>query len=165
MDKAQDMEAPLDQNLKPAYLAAMALVERLHRLLLNLVRDEIERRGLQDVNAVQALLLYNINDGALTAGELRARGYYLGSNVSHNVKKLVEMGYLDRAPAVDDRRSVRISLTEKGRAMHGVVAGLYEKHLGVIERIGGLSNEDFSALNRSLSKLERFWGDQIRYRL
>jgi len=165
MDKARDMETAGEQDLRPAYLQAMTLLERLHRLLLDVVRDEFERRGVHDVNAVQALLIYNIDAGALSAGELRTRGFYLGSNVSHNVKKLVETGYLDRTRASDDRRSVRISLTEKGREVHGIVAGLYEKHVGVIERIGGLSRGDFAALNQSLARLERFWSDQIRYRM
>ena len=95
------------------------MVERLHRRLLDVIKDEFDRRGRSDVNAVQALLLYNIGDKELTAGELRTRGYYLGSNVSYNVKKLVEMGYLHHARSRIDRRSVRISLTDMGREVHG----------------------------------------------
>ena len=60
------------------YLESLALVERLHRALLDVIKDEFDRRGRSDVNAVQALLLYNIGDKELTAGELRSRGYYLG---------------------------------------------------------------------------------------
>ena len=81
--------------------------------LLDVIKDEFDRRGRSDVNAVQALLLYNIGDKELTAGELRTRGYYLGSNVSYNVKKLVEMGFLHHSRSRIDRRSVRISLTEQ----------------------------------------------------
>ena len=99
------------------------MVERLHRRLLDVIKDEFDRRGRSDVNAVQALLLYNIGDKELTAGELRTRGYYLGSNVSYNVKKLVEMGYLHHARSRIDRRSVRISLTEKGEDVHKIVVG------------------------------------------
>ena len=105
------------QGVRPAYLEALTLVERLHRCLLDVVKDEFDRRGSTDLNAVQALLIYNIGDSELTAGELRTRGYYLGSNVSYNVKKLVEMGYLHHARSRVDRRSVRISLTEKGREL------------------------------------------------
>ena len=105
-------------TVRPVYLEALTMVERLHRRLLDVIKDEFDRRGRSDVNAVQALLLYNIGDKELTAGELRTRGYYLGSNVSYNVKKLVEMGYLHHARSRIDRRSVRISLTEKGREVH-----------------------------------------------
>ena len=114
---------------------------------------------------MQALLLYNIGDKELTAGELRTRGYYLGSNVSYNVKKLVEMGYLHHARSRVDRRSVRISLTEKGSAVHHIVAGLYEKHVMTVEQIGGISSDEFGRMNQALARLERFWTDQIRYRL
>src|SRR5438045_8264698 len=81
--------------VQPPYLEALTLVERLHRRLLDVIKDEFDRRGRSDINSVQALLLYNIGDKELTAGELRTRGYYLGSNVSYNLKKLVEMGFLD----------------------------------------------------------------------
>ena len=160
----QDRNARL-QDVKPVYLEALTLVERLHRRLLDVIKDEFDRRGRSDVNAVQALLLYNIGDKELTAGELRTRGYYLGSNVSYNVKKLVETGYLHHARSRVDRRSVRISLTEKGKAVHSIVAGLYDKHVLTVEQIGGVNSEEFSRLNQALIRLERFWTDQIKYRL
>ena len=152
-------------EVRPAYLEALTMVERLHRRLLDVIKDEFDRRGRSDVNSVQALLLYNIGDKELTAGELRTRGYYLGSNVSYNVKKLVEMEYLHHARSRLDRRSVRISLTDKGREVHQIVSGLYDKHVATVEQIGGISSEEFSQLNQSLARLERFWTDQIRFRL
>ena len=152
-------------EVRPAYLESLTLVERLHRRLLDVIKDEFDRRGRSDINSVQALLIYNIGDKELTAGELRTRGYYLGSNVSYNVKKLVEMGYLHHARSRVDRRSVRISLTEKGAAVHSIVAALYEKHVLTVEQIGGISGDEFSRMNQALVRLERFWTDQIRYRL
>jgi len=152
-------------EIRPVYLESLTLVERLHRRLLDVIKDEFNRRGRSDVNSVQALLLYNIGDKELTAGELRTRGYYLGSNVSYNVKKLVEMGYLHHARSRVDRRSVRISLAEKGREVHKIVASLYDKHVLTVEQIGGVSADEFKRMNQALSRLERFWTDQIRYRL
>jgi DNA-binding MarR family transcriptional regulator len=152
-------------GVRPAYLETLTMVERLHRRLLDVIKDEFDRRGRSDVNAVQALLLFNIGDKELTAGELRTRGYYLGSNVSYNVKKLVEMGYLHHARSRIDRRSVRISLTEKGEEVHRIIFGLYEKHAVTVEQIGGILIDDFARMNISLARLERFWTDQIKYRL
>ncbi len=148
-----------------SYLQALHLVERLHRRLLDVIKDEFERRGREDVNSVQALLLYNIGDRELTASELRSKGYYLGSNVSYNVKKLVEAGFLHYARSKVDRRSVRISLTAKGQGIHDIIHGLYEKHSRTIQPIGGISTDDFNRLNQALGRLERFWTDQIRYKL
>ena len=157
--------APGQAPVQPLYLEALTLVERLHRRLLDVIKDEFDRRGRADINSVQALLLYNIGDKELTAGELRTRGYYLGSNVSYNVKKLVEMGFLHHARSRVDRRSVRISLTDKGREVHKIVVGLYEKHAMTVEQIGGVLTDDFHKMNQSLARLERFWTDQIKYRL
>ena len=152
-------------DVRPAYLESLTLVERLHRRLLDVIKDEFDRKSRSDINSVQALLLYNIGDKELTAGELRTRGYYLGSNVSYNVKKLVEMGFLHHTRSRVDRRSVRISLTEKGKKVHEIVAALYEKHVMTVEQIGGISAEEFAQLNICLARLERFWTDQIKYRL
>ena len=147
------------------YLETLTLVERLHRRLLEVIKDEFDRRGRADINSVQALLLYNIGEKDLTAGELRTRGYYLGSNVSYNLKKLVEMGYLDHQRSRVDRRSVRIKLTDKGREVRDIVDMLYQKHVASVAQVGGIGGEEFAALNKSLQRLERFWTDQILYRL
>ena len=115
--KTQDIAVRVEPDLRVSglYLETLTMVERLHRRLLDVIKDEFDRRGRSDINAVQALLLYNIGDKELTAGELRTRGYYLGSNVSYNVKKLVEIGFLHHSRSRVDRRSVRISLTEQGQ--------------------------------------------------
>ena len=151
--------------VQPLYLEALTLVERLHRRLLDVIKDEFDRRGRADINSVQALLLYNIGDKELTAGELRTRGYYLGSNVSYNLKKLVELGFLDHQRSRVDRRSVRIRLTPQGQEVRRIVDSLYQKHVKTVEQVGGISGEEFSTLNKSLHRLERFWTDQILYRL
>jgi DNA-binding MarR family transcriptional regulator len=147
------------------YLETLTLVERLHRRLLEVIKDEFDRRGRADINSVQALLLYNIGEKDLTAGELRTRGYYLGSNVSYNLKKLVEMGYLDHQRSRVDRRSVRIKLTDKGREVRDIVDMLYQKHIGTVTQVGGINTDEFATLNKSLQRLERFWTDQILYRM
>jgi DNA-binding MarR family transcriptional regulator len=153
------------EHVRPHYLETLTLVERLHRRLLDVIKDEFDRRSRADINAVQALLVYNIGEKDLTAGELRTRGYYLGSNVSYNLKKLVEMGYLDHQRSRIDRRSVRIKLTDKGREVRDIVEMLYQKHVATVAQVGGIRCDEFATLNKSLQRLERFWTDQILYRL
>jgi len=157
-------------NVPPASAGAVALsrssylVERLHRRLLDVIKDD-SIVAAAPIHSVQALLLYNIGDKELTAGELRTRGYYLGSNVSYNLKKLVELGFLDHQRSRVDRRSVRIRLTAQGQEIRHIVDALYQKHMKTVEQVGGISNEEFATLNKSLHRLERFWTDQILYRL
>lgn len=146
-------------------MEALQLVERLHRRLLDVIKDEFERNGRSDINAIQALLIFNIGSAELTAGELRSRGYYLGSNVSYNLKKLVDMGFVNHRRSKVDRRSVRISLTEKGSEVAEVVGKLYERHIGSIEQVGGISATEFQQMNRALQRLDRFWNDTIAYRM
>ena len=153
------------EDLKGRYLVSLKLVERLHRLLLDVIKDEFERLGRADVNSVQALLLYNIGDAELTAGELTSRGYYLGSNVSYNLKKLVDSGYIHHQRSKTDRRSVRVSLTDKGQEVCKVVNGLYQRQLKSLQQVGGIATDDLETLNKALIRLKRFWTDQIRYQL
>ena len=159
------IEPSHEGEIKPLYLESLTLVERLHRRLLDVIKDEFDRNSRSDINPVQALLLSNIGNSELTAGELRSRGYYLGSNVSYNLKKLVDQGFINHERSRVDRRSVRVSLTESGKEIAEIVHTLYERHIGSIEQVGGLSGEEFSRMNKSLQRLERFWTDQILYRL
>ena len=151
--------------LKPKYLDALHLIERLHRRLLDVIKDEFERAGELEINSVQALLLFNVGDQELTAGELRSRGYYQGSNVSYNLKKLVEAGYVSHERSSTDKRSVRVGLTPKGNAIRERVDQLYNRQLLSIHEVAGLNAEEFDRLNKILGRLERFWTDQILYRL
>ena len=145
------------------YLESLSLVERLHRLLLDVIKDEFERVGVLEINAVQALLLFNIGDNEVTAGELKSRGYYQGSNVSYNLKKLVEMGYMHHQRCEIDRRSVRVRLTEKGRYIRDVVAEPFSRHADGMENKGVLGDAGIEDITRSLKRMERYWTDQIRY--
>ena len=130
-----------------------------------LAPHDAHRLGGADLNSVQALLLFNIGEAELTAGELRTRGYYLGSNVSYNLKKLVDAGFISHQRSRVDRRSVRVSLTESGLEVAKVVNDLYNRHIQSIEKVGGITSDDFRMLNKALQRLERFWTDQILYRL
>jgi DNA-binding MarR family transcriptional regulator len=151
--------------IRSLYLESLQLVERLHRRLLDVIKDEFDRKGRADINAIQALLLFNIGNAELTAGELRSRGYYLGSNVSYNLKKLVELDFINHQRSRVDRRSVRVSLTPKGQEIADVVGRLYERHVGSIEQVGGINREEFRQMNRALQRLDRFWNDTIAYRM
>lgn len=150
-------------GLPSHYIDTLALVERLHRLLLDVIKDEFERLGLIDVNPVQALLLYNIGENEVTAGELKTRGYYQGSNVSYNLKKLVEAGYMHHQRCEIDRRAVRIRLTEKGRSIRDSVSAMIQRHAADLDGRDLLPEADAQQLTSGLRKIERYWTEQIRF--
>ena len=159
--QAETTSRPNDP-LMEVYLESLQLIERLHRRFLDVVKVELDRLGTQDINNIQTLILYNIGDGEMTVGELTSRGYYLGSNVSYNVKKLVENQYLEQERSPYDRRSVRLRLSPKGLNLYGQIAQLYGRHVETLQR-GPLSREGIEGMNRTLHTLERFWSDEIRY--
>lgn len=145
--------------MKHIYTEAVLMIERLHRRFLDVVNTELERMKTDDINNVQALILYNINTEELTIGELTNRGFYLGSNVSYNVKKLVENGYLEQEKAPHDKRSVRIKLSEKGMNLCKRIDDLYQRNVDMISK--EIDANRLAELNKMLSTLERFWTDYI----
>lgn len=155
-----DASAP---DILPRYLDCLGMIERLHRLLLDVIKDEFERLGLIDINPVQALLLFNIGDHEVTASELKTRGYYQGSNVSYNLKKLVEAGYMHHQRCGIDRRSVRVRLTPRGHEIRALLGDLFQRHAQTLSVRGVLSYDEIDRLNTGLRRVERFWTDQIRY--
>jgi DNA-binding MarR family transcriptional regulator len=163
MNMTTPLPAEPDRAFMAGYLDTLALVERLHRLLLDLIKDEFERLGVLEVNAVQALLLFNIGDNEVTAGELKSRGYYQGSNVSYNLKKLVEAGYMHHQRCQIDRRSVRVRLTPKGQEIRRTVAALFARHADGLLAKGVLEATALEDITTALRRMERFWSDQIRY--
>lgn len=160
---ASASQPALDEDFLGAYLETLAMVERLHRLLLDVVKDEFERLGVIDINSVQALLLFNVGDNEVTAGELKTRGYYQGSNVSYNLKKLVECGYMHHQRCEVDRRAVRVRLTEKGRHIRSIIADLFQRHASGIMSREVLGDMRLADMNASLRRMEHYWTDQIRY--
>ncbi|MBY8975643.1 MarR family transcriptional regulator [Rhodobacteraceae bacterium NNCM2] len=150
-------------DLLAGYLETLSLIERLHRLLLDVIKDEFERIRQFDINSVQALLLFNIGRKTMTAGELKNRGYYQGSNVSYNLKKLVELGYIDHQRSEIDRRSVRVRLTDKGIAVHALVADLFSRHAEELANSDRLRSDGIEGMNTDLRSVERYWTDEIRY--
>lgn len=145
--------------MKEIYTEAVLMIERLHRRFLDVVNTELERIKTDDINNVQALILYNIKTEEMTIGELTNRGFYLGSNVSYNVKKLVENGYLEQEKAPHDKRSVRIKLSDKGLALCKRIDDLYQRNVELLGKEVDLNA--LVSLNKMLSTLERSWTEYI----
>lgn len=150
--------------MKEQYVLTTRLIERLHRRFLDVIKAELDRLGIEDINNVQTLILFNINVDQLTVGELTARGYYLGSNVSYNVKKLVENGYLLQERSAHDRRMTRVRLSQKGLELTAKIDELYARNAAQIE--GKIATEEeLKQLNKTLQSLERYWSNLVSFAL
>jgi DNA-binding MarR family transcriptional regulator len=147
-----------------AYLEVISLIERLHRHFLEVVKLELEGLGIHDINNVQGMMLFNIGDAEMTVGELTLRGCYLGSNVSYNVKKMVENGYLVQERSLHDRRSIRVRLTGKGTRLRDQVSVMLQRQLEMLSQ-ATINMDDLQAVGVTLRRLERFWiraGDLVQ---
>ena len=138
------------------YLEVISLIERLHRQFLEVVKLELDALGIHDVNNVQAMMLFNMGDTEISVGELTSRGYYLGSNVSYNVKKLSESGYLMNERSVHDRRSIRVRLTPKGRTLRDRLSIMLNRHIDILAQTP-IRDTDLQGAAATLQQLERFW--------
>jgi DNA-binding MarR family transcriptional regulator len=138
------------------YLEVISLVERLHRNFLEVVKLELDGLGIHDTNNVQGLMLFNIGDAEMTVGERTLRGCYLGSNVSYNVKKMVENGYLAQERSVHDRRSIHVRLTDKGSQLRDRLHAMHQRHIEMLGKTA-IIDEDLTAATVTLRRLERFW--------
>ena len=147
-----------------AYLDVISLIERLHRRFLEVVKRELDGMGIYDINNVQAMMLFKIGDAEMTVGELTLRGCYLGSNVSYNVKTMVEQGYLAYQRSSHDRRSVHVRLTEKGKKLRDGLMAVHRRHVSMLPD-AAISADDLKTAEITLRRLERFWshtGDLVR---
>jgi DNA-binding MarR family transcriptional regulator len=141
---------------KNFYFELNPLIERLHHRLLEIVKLELESLGIHDINSVQAVMLFNIGDAEMTIGEIALRGCYLGSNVSYNVKKMTENGYLMHERSVHDRRSIRVRATAKGQALSQKLSKMHQRHLELLQETE-ITDIHLKEVATTLRRLERFW--------
>lgn len=165
MIEAKSHESPAGETVADTFMKSLSLLEQVHRRLHDVVKDDLERAGERSLTGVQALLLYEIGDGEMPASALRARGAFAGTSMSYNVKKLQEGGYLIQTRSADDRRTVRLKLTPAGIEVRKRVEALFERQADALEPTASVRPDDLDHFNKTASRLERFWSDQIRYRL
>lgn len=149
-------------NLSTPYFDTIQMIERLHRYFLDVVKVELDRKNVEDINNIQAMILYNIGHDEMTVGELTHRGYYLGSNVSYNVKKMTENGYIEQTRSVHDKRSIRVKLTDKGKELYAILNGMFSRHEGQLDTTN-LTEESLKDTIKTLQTIERFWNAQTQF--
>lgn len=142
--------------MKAKYLELIGLIERLHRQCLEVIKADLDRQGIRDLNNVQALILFNIGEEELSIGELTQRGYYLGSNVSYNVKKMVENGYLIQERSPHDRRSFHVRAADKGVQVYRSLSALFDQHSTQLDDIQ-ISEDALDQANHALRRVQQFW--------
>ncbi len=142
--------------MKDKYFEIVMMVERLHRLFLNVIKSELDNRKLADISNIQCLIIYNVGQNKMTVGEISNRGYYLGSNVTYNLKKLVENGYITQQQSIHDKRSSHVTLSEKGKEIFKMIENLIENHLKNLPQ-NQITEENLNDMHKTMCRLEHFW--------
>lgn len=143
-------------SMRAQFLETANLVQRIYHQMLDVIKDELDRRNEHVINSAQAMLLFKIGDRELTATQLRAQGLYLGANVSHNLKKLAAAGYVCREPSQTDHRSTLVRLTEKGEGISKMLDALFSHHLSSLEAVINVGEQELGKTNATLDRLEHW---------
>lgn len=139
--------------MKGKYFESIGLIERLYRLFLEVIKNELKRLNIIDINNIQTLILYHIGSNKITVGDLIHRGYYMGSNVSYNLKKLMANGYVTQTPSDFDKRSTFISLTKKGAVLCEKLDKVMESQMKML-KVEGINDKEIENLTGTLKKFE-----------
>lgn len=142
--------------MKEIYFETIMLIERLHKLFFDVVKAELDRQKIKDINNIQCFILYNIGKNQMTVGEVSNRGYYLGSNVTYNLKKMVEFGYILQEPSAHDRRSIQVRLSDKGLALFERLDKIFTGQADNLKH-NGITEEHLKDIRDIMMKLESFW--------
>ncbi len=166
MGKAEHLAAEMEKKINPSdakhdFNTSITLIERLHQKLHDLLNLVLEESDVGEITAVQALLLYNLGEHEIMAGELKTRGFYLGSNVSYNLKKLVKLGYVRQIPSPHDKRAARVSLTTQGHKVRKIIENLYNDNIHKILGTCPLEYEEIRNAGAVLKIWDQFWGQEL----
>lgn len=138
------------------------MIERLHRRMLDVIRYELEEAGVSDINPAQALMLTKIEGREVALRDIIERGYYIGSNASYNIKQLVDTGYVTQKRSAHDKRSVKVSLTEKGDEICGRFASFAARQNEKLFS-DAASQKSLTETIGVLRRLEQEWSEYLRY--
>jgi DNA-binding MarR family transcriptional regulator len=141
--------------MKENYYNSIVMIEKLHRLFLEILKYELKKLNTNDINNIQALVLYNIGENKLSVGGLTSHGYYLGSNVSYNLRKMVENGYIMQTLNDYDRRSSEVKLTQKGLEMYKKIDVIFEQHSKYLNE-NNIDENTIINLKDTLQTIERY---------
>jgi DNA-binding MarR family transcriptional regulator len=137
------------------------LAESTHQQFLESIQIELDRRNIRDINDVRALMLLNIADAEMTVSELLWRGCYLGTNVSYNLKKLTEAGYVIQTRSSHDRRVVMVRNAPKGLELCEMLREMTVRRSQTLAD-SGLDEAALDTCRRTLKTLQRTWAQPLQ---
>lgn len=116
-----------------------------------LAESVLKDLSITETHTIEAIGMYEVKTMSEVAQNLKIT---VGT-LTTAINKLVKKGYVERNRCEEDRRSVKIKLTRKGKLAYRI----HEKfhHEMIKSSIEGLSQEEEDVLIRSLEKLNEFF--------
>ncbi|WP_291569068.1 MULTISPECIES: MarR family winged helix-turn-helix transcriptional regulator [unclassified Clostridium] len=116
-----------------------------------LAESVLKDLSITETHTIEAIGMYEVKTMSEVAQSLKIT---VGT-LTTAINKLVKKGYVERNRCEEDRRSVKIKLTRKGKLAYRI----HEKfhHEMIKATVEGLSQEEEDVLIRSLEKLNEFF--------
>ena len=133
------------------YIEAIHLCEKITQDFEELSQNILYSSGIEDLNATQAILLYKISlyKGNISPKEIGSKRYYNGTNVTYNLNKLKNKGYLEEKKSDIDKRKKNINITKKSDKIISLFDSHFNKQFDFLNK-----NMDFKLFLSELSNLD-----------
>jgi DNA-binding MarR family transcriptional regulator len=106
----------------------------------------------------------NVGDNVITMGEVLSRGYYVGSNASYNLKKMITNGYMQQNPSDYDKRASYLRLSNKGMELCNKLEHAVNAHMSRFESTASGKLEIERGI-KFMKKIESYWQDILMRRV
>lgn len=147
--------------MKDNYFKTIVMIEHLHRLSLQVVKSELNKMKISDINNIQCFILYHLGMQEIIIADMINRGYYLGKNVSYNLKNMIKNGYVVKETKYNDNRSRSVKLSTKGIKLHKKLENLFiMQSKDFYSKC--MNKEDLDKFDNMLFKIENFFLDNIK---
>ena len=117
------------------------------------IKSSIERVNVEDLRPPQAMFLIGLLEtGSVTMSEIAAETRVHPTVVTRFMDRMVDKGFVERRRDEDDRRVVRVSLTEKGKE---TAEKLLQNYLDRVDAaLKGASKKERDSLIAQLNRID-----------
>jgi DNA-binding MarR family transcriptional regulator len=137
------------------YLRIFSLSENLNHTFLQSLKRNLVKNKINDINSIQCLILYNIGTKKINVSDIKNQNYYIGSNVTYNLQKMIENNYLIKEKSLLDGRNQEIKLSKKGLSLYMQLNQIFSEWNKNIKN-NGFSEKDIEEGEKALLRLKAY---------
>ncbi len=146
----------MDKNMKSTLIKANDVFSRISSVFMEIIRLEIERIGVYNLTAAQYIILQHLGNDRIPVGDLSLRSSYFGTNISYNVRKMVENEYIIQEKSQHDQRTHYVSISPKSKELIAKIDQALDEHGDLLHKYG-IDRKYFEEILSSIGKVDDFW--------